>query len=256
MFIITLRKVYSLLLFSLLNLSLSNLSSRFILLPLSIISLVGLVFILLFFRMANISIRSLLFLFISLFFAANIVPVCSYPTNLPNTTQVISKRTPNPKIPTTEEAAKHLKPLGSGKQVFYRMECHEAASHLAREIGGGLLANADNGDHWASFDGGPFKERNLRMIDDEPTWTNRELDAAMQSVSNAYAMNAEGDAIVVLPYYMPNSPDWWDGEFEVLKKNPKVDKVLAYDMKNVKGVPQGSPRELWPKAQPKTEHAG
>ncbi|KAJ5167589.1 uncharacterized protein N7482_003183 [Penicillium canariense] len=206
--------------------------------------------------MARTNLRGLLTAFLFLFFAASIAPVHSYPTTLSNTTQALSKRTPNPKIPTAEEAAKHLKKLGPGKQVFYRDTTHEAPSHYARKIGGGLLANADDGDGWANLEGGPFRERALRVIDNKPTWSEIEVDKAVQAVSNGYALNAEGDVVVVLPYNIPNTFSFWDGEFEVLKKNENVDKILAFDMNNPTVEPKGSPRELWPKEQPKTEHAG
>lgn len=205
--------------------------------------------------MAIITPRGLLAFFL-LLFAVTIAPVHSYPTILSNTTQILSKRTPIPEIPTAKTCAAHLKKLGPGKQVFYMSVTHEAASHYARKIGGGLIGEADTGDGWGRMEGGPFRERALREIDDKPTWTDAELEEAIQALSDGFALNAEGDVVVVLPYDNPSRASHWWGEFEVLKKNPKVDKILAFDMKNPTAEPQGSPRELWPKAQPKTEHAG
>ena len=206
--------------------------------------------------MAKINLRGLLAILLLLFFAASIAPVHSYPTTLSNTTQTLSKRTPNPKVPTAEEAVKHLKKLGPGKQVFYRGTVQLAASEYAKKIGGGFLEDASNGDGWATLKGGPFHERVMRMVDDKPTWDDEEVTEAVQAVSDAFALNSEGDVIVVLPYNIPNEHSHWDGEFEVLKENPKVDKVLAFDMKDSTVEPKGSPRELWPRPQPKTEHAG
>lgn len=202
------------------------------------------------------NLRGFLTFFVYLIFAACIVPTHSYPTTLSNTTQILEKRIPIPQIPTAEQAAEHLKPLGPGKQVFFMREVKEAASHYARRIGGGLLADADNGEGWATFEGGPFETRARRVIHNEPTWEDKEVDDAIQAVSNGFALNAEGDVVVVLPYYMSNRFTFWYGEYETLKKNPKVDKILAFDMKNPSAEPQGEPRELWPEAQSKTEHAG
>ncbi|GLI79247.1 hypothetical protein PoHVEF18_007575 [Penicillium ochrochloron] len=106
------------------------------------------------------------------------------------------------------------------------------------------------------MEGGPFETRALREIADKPTWNDFESDEAIQALSDGFAMNEEGDVVVVLPYDIPNKSSHWYGESEVLKRNPKVDKILAFDMKNPAAVPQGSPRELWPREQPKTEHAG
>ncbi|GAD98312.1 hypothetical protein MGYG_06584 [Paecilomyces variotii No. 5] len=206
--------------------------------------------------MAKSTIYHFLSLLAFLLFAVGIVPVSSSPTGIAPTPGLLIKRVPDPKIPTKEEARKHLRPLGPGKQVFYRMECKEAASHYARKIGGGLLGNADDGSRWANFDGGPFHERALREIDDKPTWNDDELEEAITAVSQAYAMNAEGDAVVILPYHIPKSHDIWEDEYEILKASEKVTRILAYDMKNPNAEPQGEPRELWPISQPRTEHAG
>ncbi|KAF3393785.1 hypothetical protein F1880_004596 [Penicillium rolfsii] len=209
--------------------------------------------------MAIIKLRGLhtfFLLLLLIFLAVTIAPVHGYPNTLSNATRTLSKRTPIPKIPTARECAEHLRKLGPGKQVFYMSVTHEAASHYARRIGGGLIGEADNGDGWGSMEGGPFKERARREIDGKPTWTDEELEEAIQALSDGFALNAEGDVVVVLPYENPNRASHWWGELEVLKKNPKVDKILAFDMKNPAAEPKGSPRELWPKAQPKTEHAG
>lgn len=215
--------------------------------------------------MANINLRGLLGFFVYLVFAACIAPVHSYPTTLSNTTQILEKRVPIPAIPTAAEAFDRLIPLGPGKQVFYGGGTLEAASHYARSIGGGLMANADNGEGWATLEGGPFEERIKRYLEDEPTWTDEELDQAVQAVSNAYAMHAEGDVVVVLAYDMPLPKDrvgsnyeksYWYGEFETMVKKGKVDKILAFDMKNPSAEPQGQPREYWPEPESKTQHAG
>ena len=45
-------------------------------------------------------------------------------------------------------------------------------------------------------------------------------------------------------------------KFETLKANPNVHKVVAFDMKDCIADPQGQPRELWPRNEAKTAHAG
>lgn len=180
----------------------------------------------------------------------------SYPTTLSNTTQILEKRVLIPPIPPLAEFVRHLRPLGPGRQVFYGGGTQQAASHYARRIGGGLLGNADTGDGWATFQGGPFQIRNDLMSRGRPTWNDQELFQAVQAISNAFAWIASGDVVVVLAYNMPNIPSHWPGEFETLKRNPNVDKILAFDMKDPTAEPQGQPRELWPKEQAKTENAG
>ncbi|KUL82632.1 hypothetical protein ZTR_09452 [Talaromyces verruculosus] len=174
--------------------------------------------------MANISLRGLLTCFVYLAFAAWTAPVHSYPTTLSNTTQILEKRL--------------------------------AASHYARKVGGGLMADADDGEGWAKFTGGPFKMRNQLLAEGRPTWNDQETFQAVQTLSNAYARIAEGDVVVVLAYDMPNRPSHWPGEYQTLIHNDKVRKILAFDMKDPTAEPQGEPRELWPKEKAKTEHAG
>lgn len=135
-------------------------------------------------------------------------------------------------------------------------EVQEAASHYARRIGGGFLADADNGDGWATLEGGPFQIRNDLESRGKPTWNDQELAQAIQAVSNAFAYNAEGDVVVVLPYDMPDRPSYWPGEFATIKARGRVDKILAFDIKNPSAEPQGQPQEYWPEEQDKTEHAG
>lgn len=47
-----------------------------------------------------------------------------------------------------------------------------------------------------------------------PTWTDKELEEAIQALSDGFALNAEGDVVVVLSYEIPNKPSYWYGEFE------------------------------------------
>ncbi|KAI9927555.1 hypothetical protein ASPWEDRAFT_176037 [Aspergillus wentii DTO 134E9] len=186
-----------------------------------------------------------------LLFTFCILPATSYPTSLSH-----DKRTLNPAMPTVAEAQKHLKHVGKDKSIFYLSEVGDAVHKYAKAHGLKIISDADDGSHWATMEGGPFLERSMREIDDQPTWTDNELSEAMQVVSNAFAANAEGEVHVILPYHMPSRKNHWTGEFEELKKNKKVTKVWAFDMKNAHSMPKGKPRELWPHAQPKTEHAG
>jgi hypothetical protein len=206
--------------------------------------------------MANINLRGLFTFFVYLVFAAYITPVHSYPTTLSNTTEILEKRILNPPIPAPSVFLEHLKPLGPGKQVFYGGGTHVAASHYARRIGGGLLGDADIGDGWANLEGGPFGMRNLLASKGIPTWNDEELTQAVQAISNAFARNAEGDVVVVLAYDMPDRFSYWPGEYKTMTETGKVDKILAFDMKDLSAEPQGQPREYWPKEKPKTEHAG
>lgn len=181
----------------------------------------------------------------------------SYPTALSNTTQILEKRVLVPPIPAISKFVEHLKPFPPGKQyVFYGGGTQLAASHYARKVGGGLLADADDGEGWATFEGGPFQMRNELKSRGIPTWNDQEDFQAVQVLSNAYAWIAEGDVVVVLAYDMPDRPSHWPGEYETMTNTGKVRKILAFDMKDPTAEPQGEPREFWPKPQPKTEHAG
>ncbi|KAF3384241.1 hypothetical protein DPV78_012918 [Talaromyces pinophilus] len=207
--------------------------------------------------MANISLRGLLTCFVYLVFAAWTASVHSYPTTLSNTTQILEKRVLLPPIPPISAFVNHLKPFPPGKQyVFYGGGTQLAASHYARRVGGGLMADADDGEGWATFEGGPFETRNELLANGIPTWNDQELGRAVQTLSNAYARIAEGDVVVVLAYDMPDRPSYWPGEYETLTHNDKVRKILAFDMKDPTAEPQGEPRELFPEPKAKTEHAG
>ncbi|KAF4215269.1 hypothetical protein CNMCM8980_010347 [Aspergillus fumigatiaffinis] len=168
----------------------------------------------------------------------------------------IEKRVRVPPIPSVADALKHLKKPAKGPALFYKSEVQVAATEYARANNLWLIGDADDGSGWANFEGGPFMVYTTMITNDLPTWSSNELTMAKAAVCNAYAHNAHGDTIVILPYDAAPRVSFWDGEFEMLKKNPKVDKILAYDMKDGTKMPQGQPRELWPREQPKTEHAG
>ena len=118
-----------------------------------------------------------------------------------------------------------------------------------------MLANADDGSGWMEFEGGPFREYLLRQCDDEPTWTDDEEWQAINIMSRAFAAESSGVATVVLPHNVHNTKNHWTGEFEALKANPNVHKVVAFDMKDCGAEPKGQPRKLWPKNEDKTAHA-
>lgn len=105
-------------------------------------------------------------------------------------------------------------------------------------------------------EGGPFREYLLRQCDDEPTWTDDEEWQAINIMSRAFAAESSGVATVVLPHNVHNTKNHWTGEFEALKANPNVHKVVAFDMKDCGAEPKGQPRELWPKNEDKSAHAG
>ncbi|KAB8068840.1 hypothetical protein BDV29DRAFT_199109 [Aspergillus leporis] len=179
-----------------------------------------------------------------------------YSTDPPLHSQSIEKRVKVPPVPSVGDALNHLKKPAKGQALFFQREVQLAASKYAQANNLWLLANADDGSHWAKFEGGPFMVYNAMRTKDLPTWNDKELEMAQAAVCNAYAHNAHGDVIVILPYHQPQRFTFWDGEFDMLKRNPNVDKILAYDMKDGTRMPEGVPRELWPREQPKTEHAG
>lgn len=96
-----------------------------------------------------------------------------------------------------------------------------------------------------------FREYLMRQCDDEPTWTEDEEWQAINVMSRAFAAESSGVATVVLPHNVHNTKNHWTGEFEALKANPNVHKVVAFDMKDCSAEPQGQPRELWPKTRTK-----
>ncbi|KAE8355432.1 hypothetical protein BDV28DRAFT_146106 [Aspergillus coremiiformis] len=170
--------------------------------------------------------------------------------------QSIEKRAKVPLIPSVGEALNHLKKPAKGQSLFFQAEAIISASKYAQANNLWLLGDADDGSQWATFEGGPFMVYNVLRTRGQPTWDNNELQMAQAAVCNAYAHNAHGDTIVILPYREPRRFSFWHGELEMLKRNPNVGKILAYDMKDGTRMPEGAPRELWPEKQPKTEHAG
>lgn len=194
-------------------------------------------------------------------FALCLIPTLAYPVNpsdvdLPDGMTIFEKRTLNPPLPTLEEARKHVKSLPKDKSIFYLGECQKAASYYGSKNGMVMLANADDGSGWMQFEGGPFREYLLRQCDDEPTWTEDEEWQAINVMSRAFAAESSGVATVVLPHNVHNTKNHWTGEFEALKANPNVHKVVAFDMKDCSAEPKGQPRELWPRNEDKTAHAG
>ncbi|BCR92164.1 uncharacterized protein ACHE_80064A [Aspergillus chevalieri] len=189
-------------------------------------------------------------------FALCLIPALAYPVNATDSLTTLEKCTLNPPLPTLQEARQHVKKLPKDKSIFYLGQCQMAASFYGSKHGMVMLANADDGSGWLQFEGGPFHEYVSRQCDDEPTWTEDEEWQAINIISQAFAAESSGVATVVLPYIVHDSKNHWDGEFETLKVNPNIHKVVAFDMKDCTADPQGQPRELWPRNEAKTAHAG
>ncbi|KAF2147079.1 uncharacterized protein K452DRAFT_314311 [Aplosporella prunicola CBS 121167] len=161
----------------------------------------------------------------------------------------LEKRTLDPPLPDVKLARTHLKKPGPGKSIFWSAGAIGAASDYAAKNKHVMLGECDDGSGWANFEGGPFEEYVNNFCDDKPTWTDDEMVQAKGHISQAYAENAEGEVIVILPKKI-NAAElktsiWERYELPALKKNTAVTKISVFDVDNVNEAPTGKPnREI------------